>query len=285
MKKTLALFAAIAIASVVQAQIVNILMKDGSVVKYDAEAVENITFTKADPVEPIQTETLFMVGDATPAGWNIEAPTPLTASAADPLVFEWEGQLADGELKLCTTAGSWDVPFIRPIIGGTEIGKKDIVGAKFAMHAGDPDNKWRVAEAGKYKLTFNLRNWTMSTKYLGAPVFTPIEAENVYIVGDATPAGWNIDAPTQMTKKSQYVFVYEGQLYEGEFKACTQTGDWGVSFIRPTQDGVKISRSGVENNAIKYAAGDPDYKWVVTEAGNYRLTFDLENYTITVEAL
>ena len=49
---------------------------------------------------PIKTSTLFMVGDATPNGWSIDAPTPLTASEEDPLVFTWEGGLKTGEMKL-----------------------------------------------------------------------------------------------------------------------------------------------------------------------------------------
>lgn len=236
---------------------------------------------------PIKTSTLYMVGDATPNGWDIGAPTALAASDEDPLMFSWEGELYKGEIKLCLTTGSWDAPFIRPEVNGTEIGKANISGAKFIMHAGDPDEKWRVADAGVYRLTFDLRHWTMSTEFLAepdAPVITPIEAENVFIVGDATPAGWNIDAPTLLQKQSQYVFVYEGNLNVGELKACTQSGDWGVPFIRPTFGGCKISKSGVEDAAFAYVA-NPDNKWNVEEAGKYRLTFDLEHYTLAAEYL
>ena len=43
---------------------------------------------------PLKTSTLFMVGDATPTGWSIDSPTPMTQSEADPLVFDWEGSLS-----------------------------------------------------------------------------------------------------------------------------------------------------------------------------------------------
>ena len=118
---------------------------------------------------PIKTSTLYMVGDATPNGWDIGNPTPLTATEADPLIFTWEGSLNKGEIKLCLTTGSWDAPFIRPLVNGTEISRTAITNAKFGMHAGDPDDKWRVVDAGKYRLTFDLRNWTMSTEYTGEP--------------------------------------------------------------------------------------------------------------------
>ena len=236
---------------------------------------------------PIKTSTLFMVGDATPNGWDIGNPTALTATADDALIFSWEGPLYAGEMKLCLTTGSWDAPFIRPVVNGTEITKTDISNAKFAMHAGDPDDKWRIADAGKYRLTFNLRQWTMSTEYLGeldAPVIEPISAETLFIVGDATPNGWNIDAPTQLTKVSQYIFQFEGNLVEGEMKACLAAGDWGVPFVRPTFGGCKIGKDGVENADFVFTTA-PDDKWQVTEAGQYRLTFDLEHWTIKAEPL
>ena len=236
---------------------------------------------------PIKTSTLFMVGDATPNGWDIGNPTALTATADDALIFSWEGPLYAGEMKLCLTTGSWDAPFIRPVVNGTEITKTDISNAKFAMHAGDPDDKWRIADAGKYRLTFNLRQWTMSTEYLGeldAPVIEPISAETLFIVGDATPNGWNIDAPTQLTKVSQYIFQFEGNLVESEMKACLAAGDWGVPFVRPTFGGCKIGKDGVENADFVFTTA-PDDKWQVTEAGQYRLTFDLEHWTIKAEPL
>jgi hypothetical protein len=55
-----------------------------------------------------------------------------------------------------------------------------------------------------------------------------------------------------------------------------------VPFIRPTFSGCKISLTGVENADFVYIA-NPDDKWQVTESGQYRLTFDLEHYTLTVE--
>lgn len=236
---------------------------------------------------PIKTSTLYMVGDATPTGWDIGNPTALKASDADPLTFGWEGELHAGEMKLCLTTGSWDAPFIRPVVAGTEIGKTAITDAKFSMHAGDPDDKWRIAEAGKYRLTFNLRQWTMSAEYLGepdAPVITPIEAEALYIVGDATPTGWNIDAPTQLTRQSQYIFVYEGMLNAGELKACTQTGDWGAPFVRPASASCVINKNGVASGDFVFTT-NPDDKWKVEDAGNYRLVFDLQHWTITAEFL
>lgn len=236
---------------------------------------------------PIKTTTLYMVGDATPNGWSIDEPTPFTATEADPMVFEWTGSLNKGEMKLCLTTGSWDAAFIRPMEAGEEIGKTNITDRTFDMHAGDPDNKWKVTEEGKYRLSFDMRNWTFSTEYLGEkekPAFEAIETEVLYMVGSAAPCGWNIDAPTELTKQSKYVFTYEGKLSVGELKCCLKTGDWGQPFVRPTGEGVKINKDGVGDSEFLFAAS-PDDKWNVEVEGNYRLTFDLEHGTIAAEYL
>ena len=234
---------------------------------------------------PIKTSTLYMVGDATPNGWSIDSPTPLTATEDDPLVFTWEGSLNAGEMKLCLTKGSWDVAFIRPEINGTVIDKNGATDQKFAMHAGDPDDKWLIADAGVYSLTFDLRNWKYSATYVSgpeAPEIEPIEAENLYIVGDATPNGWNIDDPALLDKKSQYEFVYEGPLNTGEMKACTSAGSWDVAFVRPARADVKINKDGIEENNFVYTTG-PDNKWKVEEPGIYRVTFNLKDWIVDVQ--
>lgn len=234
---------------------------------------------------PIKTSTLYMVGDATPNGWSIDSPTPLTAGGEDPLVFEWEGELSAGEMKLCLTTGSWDAPFIRPVNAGEAIGAAPISEAVFTMHAGDPDDKWKVVESGVYHLTFNLRDWTMSSEMTGGaagPDMTPIKTDNLYMVGDATPAGWNIDAPYALSKTSEYIFEYEGPLTAGEMKLCTSAGSWDTDFIRPASDGVQITRDGVAEPGFIYTA-NPDNKWKVADPGVYRLVFDLENHTLSAQ--
>lgn len=116
---------------------------------------------------PIKTSTLYMVGDATPAGWDINAPTSFTATEEDPLIFIYEGLLNAGELKCCLVTGSWDASFIHPLMQGREISSSGISTETFQFYAGGDDLKWRVTEAGTYRLTFDLRNWTMSATYIG----------------------------------------------------------------------------------------------------------------------
>ena len=229
---------------------------------------------------PIKTSTLYMVGDATPNGWSIDAPTALNPTDEDPLVFTWEGPLNAGEMKLCLAKGSWDNPFIRPLNAGQIIGKEGLTDETFKMHAGDPDDKWKVSEAGIYNLRFDLRNWTMSAAFVrdqDAPVVEPIVTDELYIVGSFSD--WNF---LPMEKKSDFIFVYEGEIAAGEIKVCTISGSWDAPFIRPESNGVKIDKNGVESENFVHSVS-PDNKWVVAESGIYRLTFDLENWTIAAE--
>ena len=236
---------------------------------------------------PIKTSTLYLVGDATPNGWSIDNPTPMIQDADDALIFTWEGSLNVGEMKLCLATGSWDNPFIRPIAGGTIIGRTALTDEPFKMHAGDPDDKWSVNVAGVYTLRFDLRNWTMSSTFVreaDAPVIEPIATDVLYIVGDATPGGWNIAAPTQYVKESDFLFSYEGALTPGEMKACLATSSWDQSFVRPATDGVAISKDGVAEDAFVFTAG-PDNKWKITDGGMYRIEFDLSAWTISATYL
>lgn len=236
---------------------------------------------------PIKTSVLYMVGDATPKGWDINSPTPLVASEEDPLVFTWEGNMNVGEMKLCITTGSWNDPFIRPLTGGTEIGKEPIIDAPFKMTAGDPDDKWNIVEAGVYRLEFDMRHRTMSTEYLrepDGPEITPIETENLYLIGDATPSWWNIDTPTPCERISDFIFVYEGGLNEGALQALLTPGDWAPAFILPIEADSKIGKSGKDKETFNYSINHNNM-WQVEDAGRYRLTFDLEHWTISAEYL
>ncbi len=237
-------------------------------------------------LQSIETSTLFMLGSCTKGVWDGNAMTPMQQDAADPNVFTFEGTLADGELKLYTQSGDYEgKPAIRPATPGAEIGKSNIVDAPFVYEV-SPDNKWNVT-AGKYRLKFNLRTYKMSSTYLGEaeyewPKVTPVAAENVYLLGDATPSGWNIADATRCTKQSEYIFVYEGRLNAGSLRASTIT-DWGAH-IRPKTDKLEVGKNGCGSNEFVIIA-TPDYNWNVVDAGNYRITFDLEKWTIKFEYL
>lgn len=234
----------------------------------------------------IDVQGLYLIGAATPGNWEVADATPMTPDADNNKIYTWEGDLKVGEFKILTdlTEG-YDGLTLHPLAANTPIGKDKIDNAPFACYKGGDDNKWNVAVAGTYRLTFNCEDCTMSSEFVKEteyqwPDVTPIETETLYLIG--VVCGWNKDNAPACTKAAEgNVFVYEGQLPEGTFRATT-TKAWGTH-IRPKVNNCPI---GSEAYAGDFTYVDePDFNWDVKEAGNYRLTFDLDNWTINTERL
>ena len=103
----------------------------------------------------------------------------------------------------------------------------------------------------------------------------------VYMVGDATPAGWDINGPTPMTKNGD-IFTYEGPLSVGEMKFPVEFR-WDCPTYMPETAGQEIA-AGTTHKVVLAQTGEPDSKFKVTKAGNYKLTLDTKAMTLKVEA-
>ena len=140
---------------------------------------------------------------------------------------------------------------------------------------------------GNYRLTFDLEHYTLKAEFLGEIEVAkePIEADNVWMIGTATAGGWSLDDAMQYTKdaKNKYLFTWEGTLKQGSLKACTKK-DFNAPFIRPSAADVAITKTGVAATDFVFTTS-PDDQWQVKDAGKYRITLDLEHYTIKTEKL
>ena len=106
-----------------------------------------------------------MIGDATPGGWGMDSASPFTRDTNDKYIFTWEGELVPGEMKACLVKdGTYSCPFLRPSVANTEISSAGVAASDFVFYAGDPDNKWKVTEAGTYRITFNLKDYTIAVE-------------------------------------------------------------------------------------------------------------------------
>jgi starch-binding outer membrane protein SusE/F len=211
---------------------------------------------------------LWIVGSAVPKGWDLDNAEMMSQDPADPFVFSYNEILTAGEFKIAT-AKNWGAPFYRPVDDD-----QPITATAVQLSAGDPDTKWDITEPGPYKITINLRDNTIAIK-----PYTPYE--NLWMVGDATPAGWNIDAPVLMTRESDYIFTWTGQLNAGEFKFPISTGNWGTGFFMPYNADEAITATTMTFRPT----GSPDTKWRVQpgEKGIYKITLDQLHHTISIE--
>ena len=92
--------------------------------------------------------------------------TAFTQSPDNKYVFTWEGDLVQGDMKACLEPdGTFSCPFLRPTFSGCKINAKGVEDSEF-IYTTNPDDKWRVEEAGKYRLVFDLQNWTLQVTKL-----------------------------------------------------------------------------------------------------------------------
>lgn len=143
----------------------------------------------------------------------------------------------------------------------------------------DPDNKWvlKDGECGKaYKICMDIRS---GKERMMMSEFTPYEM--IYMVGDATPAGWTIgDATPMQTTDNPYVFTWKGTLNAGELKfTCDKQEDWNGAWFMPavadkqpageTEPMLFLDKSDEAFKAqyLDVMVGGIDQKWKITTAG------------------
>ena len=98
----------------------------------------------------------------------------------------------------------------------------------------------------------------------------------MYMIGDATDAGWNLNIQA-MTTLSDGVYQWEGNLKTGELKFAKEGADYIVStdFWGPETAGAELADATVENLT-------EDKKFSVKTEGVYTLTLDLPNNQLQV---
>lgn len=236
--------------------------------------VANTTFT-VTTFKPV-SQQLFIVGDATPNGWNIGSATELAASNTQRGVFVYEGVLTPGNFKFAVSQdGCWCQDFYtRDATDDTKLVYNE-------GGSGD-DLQWTIDAEDNYRVTVDLLNLTIDIE-----TYTPVDPDEppfptLWIVGDASESGWNIDSPVAFTQNpnNPIEFSYEGTFSPGNFKIFAgPLGDWCGQWYRPATNNQDLIDGPVEQNS----GCDVDNTWIITEAtkGRYKITLNTIENTIT----
>ena len=170
---------------------------------------------------------LFIVGNATQGDWNNPVPTPSQEFArVDETTWAGIFQLNGGkEYLLLPVNGSWDNKF--SIANNTVSGVNN--GGDFGLNLSD--NIPAPSASGFYKITVDFQTGKFSvtpfTQQHGLPA-------NLYIVGGATPGGWNNPVPEpaqKFTRINAAQFEITIQLKSGEkYLLLPENGNWGMKF-------------------------------------------------------
>lgn len=215
---------------------------------------------------------LWMLGDAVPTGWDIQAPSPMRVDSNNLWVFSYNEVLKAGEFKIPVATGNFSTDYYMPLVNHPAITATDAQ----LVRNGTPDYKWQITTAGPYKIRLDIQHNIISIK-----PFTPYK--KIWMVGDATPVGWNISTPVELTPDAgdPYVFSYSGPMNVGEFKFPLATGDFNCDYFMPVVNG-----SGAYGTQMKFvAAGGVDFKWKLTTAGNYKIVINQLYETISIQKL
>ena len=101
---------------------------------------------------PLKHTALWMIGGATPGGWSISDGTMLVPTVDNPTVFKATVNLVEGEMKIAVNnqTGFGQTFYLRDTTDETK------------MVFGGDDNKWNITKAGKYDVTVDVVNMTIS---------------------------------------------------------------------------------------------------------------------------
>lgn len=120
---------------------------------------------------------LWLVGSATPGGWNLADGAMLTPTIGNPTVFAGTVDLVEGEMKIA----------VNNLTGyGQTFYQRDTENDAKIVFGGD-DNKWNITQAGKYDVTVDVVNMTISIIEAGSGSVTSIESET-----DVTPVVYDL---------------------------------------------------------------------------------------------
>lgn len=213
---------------------------------------------------------LYLVGDATPNGWNLNRATPMIMSMDNFSVFSWTGQMHKGEFKMLTTTTDWLPCYVRDADDEQKMVYRP-------TEESYPDLKWNITKAGNYRIEVNIETLTIAITYLGGEAYS-----HLYMIGDATPGGWSWDNITELNHPEANIFTYQGTLSAGELKFPTELkSDWsGEMLYAPAPDCAPTL-----NGSFDAHAGEPDNKWIIPESGEWSIRININDTTISFSKL
>lgn len=216
---------------------------------------------------------LYMVGDATPAGWTVWHPYALDLSERG--VYVYEGGLTEGELKFTNEVGNWGTVFAPA--AGTTIGTDGVADSRLSGDGSD-DRKWRVTTGGRYRLTVDIRGETIEAEYLGEL------PESIGILGDAVDC-WNASEAHPAYRRDDGKYVYQTWMFRdgGGGKAFKFTTDGGATFYVPTGAETDGDIALLVPGHYTMQQATTDAYWGVADDNVMRVTVDIEAKSFDIE--
>jgi hypothetical protein len=232
---------------------------------------------------------MSIVGSAAAGGWDLDQAVVMDERGG---VFVWTGTLAEGEVKFAWqkpdfSSGTWYMARSQ----GERVSWDWAPGAAARVFPavyiarGGADNNWQV-DAGDYRVTVDRAERSAA--------FSPLLHE-VYILGDATPGGWDLDALSdcRMIRDADGIFSWTGELTaDGDLKCiCKKKSGDSLDFGSSPQFLAREADTPLEDGMalpVVYAASTPedaaDFKFKTGSAGRWTITLDPDALTLSAAA-
>ena len=217
-------------------------------------------------------DRLLIIGEAVWGGWSIDNSIVMLNSTENPDVFKATVNLnANGTFKFLTTTGFGNLEYRA---GDNDVALAEGVASPLvSSEENSNDKQFKVSETANYDIVCDLTAKTIVVKKAGYQT-SPLKHTALWMIGGATPGGWNIGDGTMLvpTVDNPTVFKATVNLVEGEMKIAVnnQTGFGQTFYLRDTTDETKMVFGGDDN------------KWNITKAGTYEVTVDVVNMTISI---
>ena len=205
----------------------------------------NIVSLKVTPF--VNLKNLYLVGDATEAGWNNNNNNPVLFR--DPVnvnKFYFRGYFAAGSFKVLEKLGEWHPQWG---VNGSGVSASNPNGSNEPAVFSIP-----VAGYYSFEIDINLKTYTLTSSTSGSVYST------IGIIGSSTPDGWNSDQDMIASSFNPHIWkITNISLTVGEAK-FRANNDWGTNW------GSDTPFSGIGTLG---GANIP-----VNEAGNYDVYFN-----------
>lgn len=213
---------------------------------------------------------LFVIGDAIWSGWGFANSTVL---------FPDENGICKATLYLEENKGfkfmaESDFEGLQFRAGDADVTLKNGVASSLVSSEDNrEDTRFMVSESANYDIVCDVKNKTIT---LTKSAYQDAHAKHaeLWMIGTATPNGWQIDKGVLLKQDAENPMVYTAtaELKEGEFKFIVNKymGFDQTAYVKDAADDSKVVYGGDDN------------KWNITEAGIYDVKLNLANMTITV---
>jgi hypothetical protein len=226
------------------------------------------TYTVPPKIAPPVTGKLFLVGSATQGGWNNPVPTPTQEfGKIDSVTYVGVFQLNGGaEYLILPANGDWGSKFA--VQDNSVAGLN--AGGDFGFNVGNAFNQNfpGPATSGMYKIFLNFQTGKFTvTPYTGADIPAAL-----FMVGSATPGGWNNPVPTpsqQFTRLNSVQFELTLALNAAsEYLLLPVNGDWSNKYSVPSNGLAGLSAGGYFGYNFNDNFPGP------ADAGNYKISLN-----------